>query len=68
MNDTPFAPGGIIPSTGSDHVPACIGTHESIVRLTDLKKFHAGELPVGDLLRQARPYPIEEDPSGSDHS
>ena len=66
MTDQPFSPGGIIPSRGpgSDFVPVLIGRHEPVIPLDALRRWHAGELTLQDLLRESGAGPIGEVPDG----
>jgi hypothetical protein len=69
MSERPFAPGGIVPSSGpgSDLVPVLLDPHEPVISLDKLHRWRAGELSLEDLLREGVAGEHGEDPDGSDN-
>lgn len=70
MSDTPFAPGGIVPSRGpgSDLVPAFLGPGEPVIGLGLVQRWQAGEVSLEEILRQAWSKPEKEVMDGDDDS
>lgn len=70
MNDTPFTPGGIVPSRGpgSDLVPAFLSPGEPVIGLGLVRRWQAGEVSLEEILRQAYSRHEGEVTDGDDDS